>query len=337
MTPSWLSGAMFPDGDDQILTIEHEPIGAGLIGSTSQVRYTTASGIDATVVAKLSSPDESVTAGAMALGMYEREIGFYLHAAPRCRMRVPHCHYAQLDTGTGASTLILEHVTDARPGDQIEGTDPEVAEVCVKELAYLHATWWEDTWMERQPWLAHRDHGWAQPKLDAFTAGAAEIRDRYGDALTSEQFEVIDSFANEMSTFYRANEDRPCTLVHHDYRPDNLLYSNDGGVVAVDFQTVSWAPACTDLAYFIQSGLTIENRRLHERRLVEIYHTALSEDIDGYDLQTCWDEYRRQVVAPIAILLLAVLAAERTERGDRMMQQWAQRLTTAAIDLRPGN
>ncbi len=337
LSPDWLNEALFPDGGDCVVSVASRPIGAGLIGSTSLVSFRTAGGDEGAVVVKLSSPDPAVVAEALALGLYAREVGFYTHAAPRCGMRVPHCYYAQVDQQSGASTIVMEAIPDATAGDQIAGIGPDLAEVCVRELALLHSVWWQDPQMAEQPWLARRNRAWALARREALARSAVAVEQRLGKVLSAEQLDVLRAFDGAAAVrFHTENESRPHTLVHNDYRPDNLLYTGDGGVVAVDFQTVSWAPACTDLAYFIQSGLTIEHRREHERHLVETYHAVLSDKVTDYDLATCWGEYRRQVYAPITILLLALVAAERNERGDRMMQQWAQRLTTAAIDLGVG-
>ena len=43
-------------------------------------------------------------------------------------------------------------------------------------------------------------------------------------------------------------------LVHGDYRLDNMLFGTAGAdraLTVVDWQTVSWGPALTDLAYFL--------------------------------------------------------------------------------------
>ena len=55
---------------------------------------------------------------------------------------------------------------------------------------------------------------------------------------------------------------------------NNLLFAA-GECKVVDWQTVSWGPAMVDAAYFIGSGLTIEDRRSSEEELVREYHEGL--------------------------------------------------------------
>ena len=53
-------------------------------------------------------------------------------------------------------------------------------------------------------------------------------------------------------------------LVHGDYRLDNMLFGQPGAdraLTVVDWQTVTWGPAMTDVAYFLGCALPSELRR----------------------------------------------------------------------------
>ena len=61
----------------------------------------------------------------------------------------------------------------------------------------------------------------------------------------------------------------PFAVLHGDYRLDNLLFDPDGAdVVAVDWQTLAVGPPARDLAYFLGTSLTVDDRRAAERELV---------------------------------------------------------------------
>ncbi len=49
----------------------------------------------------------------------------------------------------------------------------------------------------------------------------------------------------------------------------------DRALTVVDWQTVSWGPALTDLAYFLGCALPTEDRRAHYDALLRAYHEAL--------------------------------------------------------------
>ena len=53
-------------------------------------------------------------------------------------------------------------------------------------------------------------------------------------------------------------------LVHGDYRLDNMLFGESGAdrpLTVVDWQTVTWGPAMTDVAYFLGCALPDDVRR----------------------------------------------------------------------------
>ena len=61
------------------------------------------------------------------------------------------------------------------------------------------------------------------------------------------------------------------SLIHVDYRLDNLLFtSNDAGidVAAVDWQSITLGSPLSDVAYFIGAGLTSADRAPVEEQLV---------------------------------------------------------------------
>ena len=92
-------------------------------------------------------------------------------------------------------------------------------------------------------------------------------------------------------------------------------------------------PPGRDLAYFLETCLSVEDRRRHERALVATYHEALRghADVAGYDLDACWDDYVDGLLHGPLIILLGRLTAGVTERGDEMFRAMWQR-ATAAID-----
>jgi hypothetical protein len=62
-----------------------------------------------------------------------------------------------------------------------------------------------------------------------------------------------------------------------------------------------------DLADFIVRHLDISERRRHEDRLLEIYHSVLAErGVANYPLEQCRDDYRMALLLPASRLASAV-------------------------------
>ena len=89
-----------------------------------------------------------------------------------------------------------------------------------------------------------------------------------------------------------------------------------------------------DLAYLVATSLEPDVRREVERGIVEAYHARLVDlGVDGYDLETCWEDYRfAQLQAPL-VAVFGCAYGTRTERGDRMFAAIVRRSAAAIRDL----
>src|SRR5262249_42931614 len=129
----------------------------------------------------------------------------------------------------------------------------------------------------------------------------------------------------------------PSTVVHGDYRLDNLLFGEpDSGtpIAVVDWQLAAHAPALPDVAYFIGAGLHANDRRAHEGDLVRRYHDGLlATGVAGSGWDRCWSDYCRGTYAGFVMAVAASMLVERTERGDEMFLTMAHRHARHALDL----
>jgi hypothetical protein len=102
----------------------------------------------------------------------------------------------------------------------------------------------------------------------------------------------------------------------------------------VDWQTLSLGLPARDLAYFVATGLSVADRRAHERDVVASYHRSLeSYGVASYDLDACWDDYRFAMVQGPLVAVFGCAYGTRTERGDRMFAAMVARACTAIRDL----
>jgi aminoglycoside phosphotransferase (APT) family kinase protein len=155
--------------------------------------------------------------------------------------------------------------------------------------------------------------------------------ERYRDRLEPSTYRLVERFVHDTGTYFH-RELPHRTVVHGDFRLDNLLFRN-GGVGVVDFQTVTHACGVQDLAYFLGAGLSVEDRRKHERDLVQRWVDGLS----GYGVTVAfdavWAEYRAFAFAGVVMAVVASMIVQRTGRGDDMFMTMAHRHAQHAIDL----
>jgi hypothetical protein len=336
LTPEWLSAAL----DAPIADVALTPVGTGQMCDSIRLHLTYEPGAPtdrarpATVVAKLPAADPTSRATALALRNYEIEVRFYQDLAPHLPIRTPRVHYADIDVATASFVLLLEDLAPAQQGDQLAGCSVDQAVVALDELVKLHAPRWGDPTLADLDWL-HRD-----PEGNrAFLLGLLPqlwdgFRQRYADRLGPEVHEAGDALFANLEGFMTA-ETGPWTVVHGDYRLDNLLFGeHDDAVAVVDWQTCAHGPALNDVAYFIGAGLLPDERRAHERDLVRRYHDGLAAaGVDGYDWEQCWDGHRRGTWSGLIMAVAASMLVERTARGDEMFMVMAHRHARHALDL----
>jgi len=341
LTASWLTEALRAAGHlDQasVTEVVQTPVGTGQMCDSLRLslRYDRSTDFPATVVAKLPAADETSRATALSLGSYENEVRFYQQLATDLPISTPRVFHADIDVETASFVLLLEDVAPARQGDQLAGCTPEVAKVAIDELVRLHAPRWGDPSLASIEWL-HRDREQGQQFMLMLLPMLWDgFRERYGDVLDPDALRAgEDLFANLEA--YLLTDTQPWSIVHGDYRLDNLLFDpSPGGVpiTVVDWQTVTHGPALQDVAYFIGAGLKAEDRREVEEELVRGYHAALlAHGVAGYDWDRCWHDYRRGTWAGLVMAIAASMLVERTERGDQMFLTMAARHSRHALDL----
>lgn len=340
LTPAWLTEALRAAGhlDGKVTDVMVTPVGTGQMCDSWRLALTFEGETDApsTIVAKLPANDPTSRATALALRSYENEVRFYQQLAPELPMRTPHVYYADIDVTTAAFTLLLEDMAPARQGDQLEGCTPEVAEVAVAELVRLHAPRWDDPALSELEWL-HRDRAASQQFMLMLLPNLWDgFRDRYAADLTPDVHTAGEALFAGLEAYLLLNNE-PWSIIHGDYRLDNLLFDpTPGGVpiTVVDWQTCTHGQALHDVAYFIGAGLLEPDRRREEEGMVRRYHAGLLEaGVEGYDWDRCWHDYRRGTWAGLVMAIAASMLVERTDRGDEMFLTMATRHARHALDL----
>lgn len=350
ITAEWLAEALGGTiGGAKIDSIDRAPMGAvqGFTGQVVRVeiRYAGAAGDAPTsIVAKLHSADPKRRALFSRLGYSAREHRFYRDLAPRGAMRVPRCHYSDLDPASGEAVLLLEDLGGwtCLGGEPDYGT-PEDAELVFTELARFQAAFWHDTKREDLAWLpsfalgadktqeTYRAGLWpsfvakmqsGMPGLLDAAPAAKELGSRLGDRIADVKKQLAAA---------------PLTLVHLDCRPDNLFVSRgEAGprLALIDWENAALGRGPIDLAYFI-SGLPTELRRASEGHLLRRYHATLVDNgVRDYSFDECMRDYRLSFVQPYVAMVYGVTVLDMlsTPRGRQVNEEVLTRLDAAIGD-----
>jgi hypothetical protein len=339
ITADWLTTALRATTPDaHVRSVEVEQIGTGQTGANFRLHLDAEPGaggtLPPTLVAKTAAGDraqrERVSAG------YRNEIGFYTAFRDRVQIRTPRCWHAEISDDNCSFVLLLDDLAPRRPGVQVDGCSVDQAIDSVRNLAGLHAPVWNEASLsDYREWLSTLT-GKRGEFLGAITVSAAEVfTARYAEELGDD----VDTLRRsaELTGRWAAFDPGTAALVHGDYRLDNLMFPERGpGVVTVDWQTLAIGPPARDLAYFLATSLHVDERRAHERALVNAYVDALRAlGVDDYSYDRCFADYRLGVLqGPMITMVGAAYAtAGRSASADTMFLAMATRASAALRDL----
>jgi hypothetical protein len=331
LTPAWLESALRAAGHDVAITsLEVEPVGTGQLSVSLRARFDVAapaSGLPRSVVVKIPSADQALRS---FLGQaYLSEIGFYRDLRATVDVDAPACHLAVASPDATSFTLILEDMAPAAQGDQITGATVAEVAMATRNLAGLHGPRWGDPSLRDSPWLPAPSLALAQ----AYPLMLPGVAERLGGALSPQDHVTLQEVSDVLADFFLARSHR-YSLIHGDYRLDNLLFGPDGRVTAVDWQTLMVGLPARDLAYVIGTSLSIADRRAAEADLVLGYwEELLTRGVTGYSLEECFDDYRLGMLHCPLIAVLGMAYGTPTERGDAMFAAMIERSSQAIRDL----
>ena len=269
-------------------------------------------------------------------GGYRCEFAFYTDVADTVAVPLPHCFHCEIDRDGADFVLLLSDLAPAVQGDQIAGCNAVEARLAVEALAGLHGPRWCDP-----RWLAFT--GAMMPKLDADAAkGIGELAIMATDTtlgMLDERITAADRRtlceAAALVSAWILLEPQRFSILHGDYRIDNLLFDPERSkVTVVDWQTMSIGLPARDLAYFAATSLLPEQRAQTEHELVGAYREALQlHGVTGYDIDSCWRDYRLGMLQVPLITTLGFAFSAATERGDEMVLAMLSRGCRAIREL----
>jgi hypothetical protein len=329
LTASWLT-AIVRGGTVADFSVER--IGTGQMSQCYRVRLAYAVRRDGpdSVVLKVAATDPLSRQTGAALGLYEREVRFYREIAPRLRGPVSPCYHASFDSSAGVFDLLLGDAGPATVGDEIRGATMEQARLVVTELGHLQGPLLGDTTLAEAPWL-NREAPINQAIISQLYAGFVN---RYGDQIPPQHRMVCERLVAAFDEYLAAEAGGIQGLVHGDYRLDNMLFGTAGAdrpLTVVDWQTVTWGPLMTDLAYFLGCALPTPDRRVLYDTLLRAYHDALGPHAP-ISLGDVRDGVRRQSFFGVMMAIVSSMLVERTDRGDLMFMTMLQRHCAHVLD-----
>jgi hypothetical protein len=347
LTNEWLTAALREGKHIQAskvtsFTTEIVGQGVGFVGLLARVllEYDRPEpGAPSSLVGKFPSPSEASRAIAILFGLYEREVLFYRDLQPDVPMASPSCYYAAMDKEAGRYLILLEDLDQGTFGDQVAGCTVEQAKLVLKELAKLHAAWWENPKLDELSYLPDYVDLISGALSQAYEPTWPLFVERCGHLLSPAMLEAGATMGPKLVALVETFRARPRTLCHSDFRVDNVFFGNAAygrPVVVVDWQAPlrSWA-AAYDAIYFIVGGLPVDVRRAHETELLRVYHDELvSSGVTTYSFEQLVEDAR--VVLLYFFGIIGVIAAGSldmaNDRAVELLMTIVTRLLVAMED-----
>jgi hypothetical protein len=307
----------------------------GFLGHLARltIGYDGATNGPATVVAKLPTDDPGGRAVGGMLDVWQRESRFFAELARRCDPLVPRCWYNGADPEGRRWTLLLEDRSGGPGADQVRGASDDQAAASVETLARLQTRFGVGFQPPPVGWLPSFGRPGFGALQGAMEAAIPVFVERYGDQVPARTLGWLAAFVEALPGWAAAQGDGPLTLVHADYRLDNLLFGSDGSVTVLDWQTALWGPPAMDLASLLGTSLTVEDRRRTERGLLDLYTEQLA-----VDRQVIEQQYRSCLLWWMAIYANNLSRIDPTDgRGRALFELMIDRAFQAADDWDAGS
>lgn len=346
---AWLTQALRRSGALQRAAVVSFEVGLvagaeGFMGELRRLRPTydlTEPGAPASLIVKLSSKTPEIRQRAPTRLAYQREVRFYQRLADQTSLPTPRCYYADVDAESGLHVLLLEDLAAGRVGSSVAGCSSEQAELAVLEIGRFHAAWWEAPELEGLDWLV-------DPGVDP--RALHEAHERWWPDFLAQAGHQLPDRAREIGA--RLGEHRarimrhltrtpPRTLIHADYKLDNLVFGNGWGgapLVVLDWQLMRRGRGVFDVAFFLSQSLEPQERRAVEQDLVSAYHRILLEaGVRGYSFEQCLQDYRISLLQRFGALISTIAAMPFTrEQIEMHMDVLLPRCCAAMLDHEVG-
>jgi len=338
ITPDWLSEVLsLSDHRVTVGSIEAHRIGHGMMSNLYGVTIVYVEGEGPLSVAvKLPTDNQQNREVAITFDNYRREMDFYQHVAKFSPMRIPKAYLA-LSSAPDEFVLVMEDLSDWQAGDQAVGCSLREAEVVMDALADLHAAFWCQVDTGTMDWMPNSYPSIMSKGLYEGTAANYEnFSNVFSDLLTPELQEAKNEYLEGLPTIQSWINDGPRTVIHGDFRLDNLFFKTSDNVIDVaccDWQASIRGKGIHDVAYFLSGNLDPELRREYEQHLIKRWVDALeSRGIIDYAYERAFSDYRKAILALWSYVVNNGGLATEDQRDDDWVSAQVQRHAAAMTD-----
>ena len=162
----------------------------------------------------------------------------------------------------------------------------------VREIARVHASFWENERLAELKWLPDHDQMWRQGYEEHWPGFERE----YGVRLGPEAIALGERVLTNLEWIREQVAGRPSTMIHSDLRADNLLFGEPrtkDAVVLLDWQLVTRSMGAIDPTRLLGGSEPASQRNGHHLEVFTAWHEALLEHgVTGYEFEEALADFR---------------------------------------------
>jgi len=337
LNPSWFSNLLHScselAGDISVSNVALERIGAeeSMMSTlfAADLTYDGHTDAPSRLIVKLTSPSETQRFIAGLFRFYEREIRFYHEFATEMPIAIPKSFAAQIHPEEPVFVLVLEDVGGRRAVDQLEGLGLDDTNTAVDALADMHAQFWgRDLSAVADTFLPFASDGMKLVIPDAFANDWRALREQMLDVMPAEVIDVCDRFT-EIAPEVLDAMGGPDTLIHGDFRADNLLF--DDTILVLDFQLAAIANGAVDLAYLVSQSVGDEIAAAHGDEFMTRYLGRLAMHDIVLDRATADTAYAGALIFFLQIPMGMMVNPDLPERSKALALSCLRRASAEII------
>ncbi len=346
ITAAWLQQALAAGGAAdfpamEALEVEQLSDVVNALGNLFRCRLIARGGAaadPASVIVKLPTSNALSLRLARWLSLHRREYVYYRDISPHAPVRAPALLYGDFDARSHRFALVLEDLGGMKSIPQSAGVGVERAQRAIREIAGLQGRFWEaagDPALAACGAFLTARHRRIMQTLYLLTLPLAF--ERFDDLFTADTRRRAEAFGSKIDAHFAAVGKGPNTVVHGDYRGDNVLFGREGedDFAVIDWQGCGLGCGMYDVAFFLATSVSIDDRRRVERDAVAEYHDIVCRmGAKNYSRDDCWRSYRQNMLGP---LMPMVLGSGGIDMSDQTLRRQThvllERTLTAVEDL----
>ena len=345
ITTDWLRRALVagggPDATVDDVVVSDIGAGTGLLAQILRCRLTRrddgAATLPETVIVKLPSLDRKSLRMCRMQSLYKREFDYYHRVAPDAAIRSPRLLYGEFEERSHRFVLVLEDLAHMQSGDHHAGATPEQARRAIRALARLHGSYWHEVGRLPASSSVAGFFDTMNPRLlpllqVLYLALLVPTLKRFADCFSDEMRRLAEAYGPLVSAHIgEVAATAPRTLIHGDYRLDNLFFDEDE-VAVIDWQVSGLGCGLYDVAYFLGASVTTDVRRSIESDMLREYSDVLlGMGVTGFTVEDCWRLYRSHMLGRLLISIFVCGGLNMADERNRQLAESGLRRTLAAI------